>query len=291
MNTIIISPLAADPNRQQPFTAPSLTFLQASTKEVVSNILQGVMPNGYDPTKVYILYGCVNSTSGSTFTISAGAVFYNGEVYRVDAVTFTSPGGQTAVAKIVTTNPTPDPILLKDGTSVSVHNVINVVIASAVSGTGISDFIGFVSSSFTEIQTDTSNGLSLDVHITASGPFAYTNLVTNYSYRTIGKRCELDFNVTFDVTDGAVVDQIKIPLPAGIVKNTTLNTKYSARGTCAFIAPASTTSYAACYINSIDDGTEGQRLVIRALQAVSAEISISTSSSVVLQGHIDFQLS
>lgn len=147
MNNIIISPLAADPNKQQPFTSPSLTFLQNATLEALKNSLINTIGSIYSTSTAYVLEGCVNSGSGSNYVISAGAIFYNGEIFTVPSATFTSAGGQTAVGKIVITNPSPDPILLKDGTSTSVHNVRQIVFASAVSGTGISDFANLYYSS------------------------------------------------------------------------------------------------------------------------------------------------
>lgn len=142
----IITTQGTDPNIQQPFTAPSLKFLQDSSVEIAAALFQGALTAAYDPTKVYILFGCIDSTpGGGTRTISAGWVFYNGVLYQVDAVTFTPGGGQTAVATIVVTNPSPDPILFKNGSSHNVHNVSKVVIGSAVAGSGISDFANFIS--------------------------------------------------------------------------------------------------------------------------------------------------
>lgn len=144
MNKLVRSALAADPDKQQPFPQPSREFIQNAYKEALSHIVQNIVNDAYDPTKMYVLWGCVNSGLGSTFTISAGAVFFNGEIYTVPSASFIAGGGQTAVAKITVTNPAPDPILLKDGTPTSVHNVRQVVIASAVSGTGDADFLDFI---------------------------------------------------------------------------------------------------------------------------------------------------
>ncbi len=148
--------LGTDPNGQQPFTAPSLLFLQQAYQEAIDAICRS---KGFLQTKIYVLYGCVNSTfGGSTFTISAGAVYYAGEIFLVDAVTFTQAMGQTAVGSLVVTNPAPDPTTFEDGINRNVHDVRKIVVASGVSGTGItgnsnSDFNNWINEQWNVVGT------------------------------------------------------------------------------------------------------------------------------------------
>jgi|ERR1700751_472701 len=290
------------------FKTGTQQHIENAVQETGHMLLKTMFPNFADANgDISVLYGCVNTGSGSNYIISAGAISYKSpdmdepELFYVNQSSFTVTGGNAAVAIITTASYTgsspqgdvADPVGMSDNTTQNIHNIRTITLVNGNSSTtnyiaAYSSFVFFGN----EIQTDTSNGQTLDVNITAGGPFAYTGLITNYSYRIIGNRCELDFNIVATITDGATVDQIKIPLPVGITKNTSLNKKYSARGTCAYIAPGSTTDYVSCYVNAIDDGTEGQRLVIRRAEGSAGAVTmdISTSSVLTLSGHIDFQI-
>jgi len=81
----------------------SIDFIQKANIETFKDTVLGLIGNAYDATKIYVLWGCVNTGSGSTYTISAGAVFYGGgvngpEIYTTPAVSFTASG--TAVGTI-----------------------------------------------------------------------------------------------------------------------------------------------------------------------------------------------
>lgn len=124
----------------------SLKFFQDIPTEIGQALIQthyGVPPTS---TTVYILYGCVNSGSGSTYTISAGAVYYQGEIFFVPAASFTASIG-TAVASIVMTpvaDSRHDPIWMTDGSTPNVHFERTIIISDAVSGSGVADFVDIV---------------------------------------------------------------------------------------------------------------------------------------------------
>lgn len=126
-----------------PFKSGTLAHLQSSYQEVLGSILQNIIGAQYDPSKVYILFGCVNSGSGLSYIISGGAVFFNGEVYLVDATSFVSPGGQVAVGNVAQTfftDATADPVEFTDGATHNVHQIRKFVFASAAPGSGSADF-------------------------------------------------------------------------------------------------------------------------------------------------------
>lgn len=113
---------------QQPFIKPTWVHLQEAFQEPIYAL--GRMLAGQF-SGVTVLYGCVNSTPGSgTFTISAGAVFYNDEVYLVDAATLTPGGGQVVIGTITTTYIASDPLLFTDGSSHDVHEIRKIVFSS-----------------------------------------------------------------------------------------------------------------------------------------------------------------
>lgn len=143
------------------------THLQKAYIEPISEIVKSLITNqgGVDTDKTYVLSGCINSGSGSTYNISEGAVFYNNEIFLVDATTFTVTTG-TAVATIVTTQNTTDynadPCLFSDGVYKDVHDIRKVVIAEGTSGSGISNYSQLHFSPFAnnyeDISTSVTNG-------------------------------------------------------------------------------------------------------------------------------------
>ena len=129
-----------------PVKSGTLDHLQLANQELFDAIGRSIVGNVYDSTKVYIIYGCVNTGVSANYIISAGCVFYNGEFYQVDATSFTAAGGQIAVATIgITYNLTnADPVTFTDGATHSVHQIRKMAIASAASGSGIADFVNFI---------------------------------------------------------------------------------------------------------------------------------------------------
>ena len=86
-----------------PYKAGTFEHMQLALEEVSAELGKVILNGNYDPDKVYILLGVVNSGSGSDYDISEGSVFFNGEVFLVDAVTFTISGSDVAIGSIVTT--------------------------------------------------------------------------------------------------------------------------------------------------------------------------------------------
>lgn len=125
----------------------TLVFLQDAYKEQLSNLAQSILGSlTYSSSTVYVLFGCVNSGSGSNYIISSGAVFYNGEIFSVDAVSLTVSGGNIPVANIVTSQYTvnADPVTFSDTTTANIHNIRKISLGSGASGSGISDYVNFV---------------------------------------------------------------------------------------------------------------------------------------------------
>ena len=276
--------------QSQPMLEQSFDFMQNGSRKAINEIFKGNNNGQYTTNDVVILYGCKNSTpGGSTFTISAGAVMYNGEIYPVDATTFTCGGGQTAVATIDITYDSVDPIKLRpSGTSVYVHQIRKVAISSAVSGSGISDFNSF-KYGYGLTTTTTDNGESVTGNITGSGPFAYSTLTTKYAYRIENGFCDLNFNISFLTTDGAKFDRLDIPLPEGIIKDTSYGADYPCYGTCRYTAPSATSDYGGLQVVSDFGGVEGQRLSLVRIEN-QTEFTWETGKTVTLKGRIKFPI-
>jgi len=121
----------------------TLAFMQDAHKETTAATIIALIGAGYNPATVYVLYGCVNTGVGLNYIISAGAIFYNGEVYNVDATAFTVTGSNVPVFTIAVTQFTTnaDPMTFTDGTVRNIHNIRKIVISAGASGSGIADYL------------------------------------------------------------------------------------------------------------------------------------------------------
>lgn len=140
MKKLDISPIA--PGIALYLKGGTLQFLQLAYQEALSELVTSRIGSVYDSTKGYILNGCINTGSGSSYVISAGSVFFNGEVFLVDAATFTLSGSNVAEGIITTTQyvTDADPAGFTDGVSRNIHNIRKIVFQNGLSGSGAFDF-------------------------------------------------------------------------------------------------------------------------------------------------------
>ena len=274
--------------RKQPFTGNSLKFLQDALDEDKAGIIKAFITQSigsYSLTTPYVISGCVVSDAGKDVT--AGEIFYGGKFYQTTAV-----NGTTNVAKFILTktqDAVADPLEFTNGDILNVHDIYKYVATDVASGGDFTSADLVSAYGNASIQTsNTSNGSSIDVSIVGSGPFAYNNDVYNYSWVKISGIVKLNFQITFDVTDGAVVDKIHVPLPNGLTKATTLVSSNCFVGTCSYKAPTSTTNYTMLLSRSNDGGSEGQRITLTRTTDGDTDISISTGVTVTLKGEITF---
>lgn len=174
-----------------------LDHIQSAYQETIAELAKSLIGSaGYDPTKAYVLSGCVNSGTFPVYTITAGAIFYAGEIYLVDAASFTVSGANVGVASIVTSYfsaSNADPVVFTDGNSRNVHEIRKIAFAGGLSGSGIADvsalkFISVVQSSevlkkggttaFTPtLATDPVNKSYVDALITLKPKLSGTSIV------------------------------------------------------------------------------------------------------------------
>ena len=129
--------------RSMPVKSGTLLHIQDSYKDLFREVMKCIIASDYDPTKSYILSGCVNTGTLGSYVISAGYIFYSNEIFRVPATSFTPAVGETAIAQFSSTNVNGtnyDPVQFTDGNNYNVHyeNIIEIV--SGVAGSGVSDF-------------------------------------------------------------------------------------------------------------------------------------------------------
>jgi hypothetical protein len=124
-----------------PLKKGTLQFLQDAPKEVLADLIKALIGPTYNPATMYVMSGCINSTTAPTYNVSAGVLFYNGEVYDFDGASFTATGGNVAVWSIIQSQYTTDadPVTFTDLTPRNVHNIFKMQLAQAASGSGLSD--------------------------------------------------------------------------------------------------------------------------------------------------------
>jgi len=132
-------------------TSGTINFLQAAYTEVIAQTLIAQIGSNYSTSTPYILYGCVETVGGSTTTFSAGAIFYNGEVYIIPAsAPIANPtGGNVFLCTLLVTNnflepggASCDPATFSMSSPSNVHNIrsINYVVGPA-GGSGVMNYL------------------------------------------------------------------------------------------------------------------------------------------------------
>lgn len=123
-----------------PVKGGTLQHLQLSYQEAFNAIARNLIGRDIDNTRGYILFGLINTGTTSAMNVTAGAIFYAGEVYLVDA--FVLNVAQTAVASIQTSyyQTNADPVTFTDGVQRNVHEVRKIIFTDGASGSGLFDF-------------------------------------------------------------------------------------------------------------------------------------------------------
>jgi len=96
---------------------------QEGVSESINSFAKSLIPEGVDRC---ILHGCVLTVVGAAFSLSAGAIYYQGEVYQVNAQNGTTNG--LAYWVISVTYAALNPITYQDGISHSVHQIRQAVL-------------------------------------------------------------------------------------------------------------------------------------------------------------------
>lgn len=194
-----------------PVKGGTLLHLQLAYQEALTAIANNVIGRSSNPSTGYILYGLVNSGSTGSMNVSAGAIYYNGEVFLVDAFTLTV--ADTAVANIVTTSYTTnaDPVLFTDGVARNVHEIRKIVFSDGVSGSGIFDFDDMLTSP-----------LILRKDVQASLPASYT-VDFQQSKAVFFQAASVNTTITFDFTNAVPGATVRLKWTYGASRTLTIN--------------------------------------------------------------------
>lgn len=183
-----------------PGKAGVFDHIQLAYQEILNALAFSLVGPTYLTDTAYILYGCINSGSGLDYDISAGAIFYNNEVYLVQDTAFTAAGGQVAVAAIEITqfgdSGRGDPIQFTDGISRNVLNISEIVFASGSTGSTLFDLTDCLQTSITLVNDqEASFGSSYVVKFNQDKSVFFTAASSN---------CTISFDFT-NAIPGAVV--------------------------------------------------------------------------------------
>lgn len=196
-----------------PIKSGSLQHIQSAYQEALDALAKNAL-GSVDPTKVYVLWGCVDTGPGSTYyVISEGAVYYNGEIYYVPAVAISSG---YAVANIDTSYfsaANADPVQFTDGISYNVHEIRQMVITDAAPGSGVADFDNFIRTDW--ITADVTSGADV---LDGAGTINYCQI----KYKRQGNTVFLNYNIQVTVSSfsgGIGSFLMSIPLPHEAVVN------------------------------------------------------------------------
>jgi hypothetical protein len=188
----------------------TMDHLQSAYQEALAALAKSTIGSSYDATKVYILYGCVaTGTDPGARTFSAGAVFYNGEVYLVDAASFIPGGSLVSIGTITTTfysSAISDPVIFTDGISRNVHQIRKIVISAGASGSGTADF-----STWEDIDAWVESTSTAGINIVS--PSSSTVVGLTRRWNKYGSTITMSFRFNFTAGANSIAS---ISLPLGI---------------------------------------------------------------------------
>jgi len=207
-----------------PFKSGSLEHLQSAYSECLDSVVKLILGEGYLTTKVYILYGCESVTLDTTWTITTGAVFYNGEIYLVPSASFSVSGSNVPVGNIVTsffsaTNA--DPVQFTNSANLNVHEIRQIIISSGTSGSGTANFLDFVPTYWKWVEKYTPTQSAITV---GSGTITRTTV----QYRKNGNIMHMSYYVeSLGITPSSGQISVNITLPFSADLTTAVHGVYS----------------------------------------------------------------
>lgn len=191
-----------------PIKKGTLQFIQRSHRDTVRDAIVGMIGKTYDNTKVYVLYGCEVSISGSNVDFTEGAVFYAEEVFEVLGSSFTLTGGHYIgwALDIQQYTNFADPVTFSDGNNYNVHNIRRYKLLAVANG-----------GSNKPLASDTvfygvwqaRNNVSDVAVVSGTGTVSSSQI----RYKIDGNMVTLQYSVDVNLTGG--VPHLEITLPVG----------------------------------------------------------------------------
>lgn len=180
-----------------PINKTRLDFLQDNINNTLDPLIKGLIT--YTPNDVIVIWGCIVTGASPTYAITAGAIYYNGLVYLVDANSISATAPQVPVWKIdIQYLDTGNLATFSNGTRSPVLETIKFKLSSGFSGSGIADYNGPTVKQFnlsrTDRQIDSASGLSTAVP-TSGAISTISSLTTSAG---INRDYKLEFSWSFN---------------------------------------------------------------------------------------------
>jgi hypothetical protein len=191
--------------------------LQLAYQEALDALVRG---NVNDATQPIIIYGCKDTDVDPFYLdLSAGAIYYNGEIFLVDAQGVSRTAMQRFNASIATTYYTAtdaDPVIFSNSTTHNVHQIRKIVFTAGSIGGGLFQFEDlqpftrkqWVDEILTNADLKASAGETLTIG-------AATSKEIVYYIDEIEKTCSLSFNIVNGNTSASNIAGFYIKIPEG----------------------------------------------------------------------------
>lgn len=122
---------------QQPYTQTTHEWYNAMTSEATEALAKSIIPTAWYTGKLVILSGAITTgTNPGARTITEGWAWYNGEVYKIPAASFTTTGSNIGV---FTLTESVSQLKFSDQVLRDVHQDKTMVFAAGLSGSGTFD--------------------------------------------------------------------------------------------------------------------------------------------------------
>ncbi len=125
-----------------PYVKKTFEHYNEAIEEGDNAILRALMPTAWATGNIVKLFGAVvTATIPGTSSITAGAAYYNGEIYLIDAnASLITTGSQTLVWVIETTYASGDPVQYSDGNNYDQHEIRKLKLQAGASGSGLMNY-------------------------------------------------------------------------------------------------------------------------------------------------------
>lgn len=190
-----------------PFKSGTMDHLQLAYKEITADTIRAAIGTNYDPTKTYRIYGAqLLGSLSDDYPNTEGAIFYNGEVYHVDAVGgLGTYMGDTFGLTISQTQYTvnADPVTFTDTSVHNIHDIKKMVYFNSLVGGADSLPLpdGYLYSTQYQIPTFGGSYSASSIFTPADVKTATTGASSNMNGSTL--TFEESKSITFNTTSGA----------------------------------------------------------------------------------------
>jgi hypothetical protein len=123
-----------------PYQASMIDWLKQNEYQQNGGIISAIIGQ-YAENGLLACWGAIDSVIGSTHTITAGNIFYEGYFYYTSYSIIVLGPGEVVVGNIVSSFPnTHDPVTFSDSSTHNVHEQLRIVWSAGASGSGDFDF-------------------------------------------------------------------------------------------------------------------------------------------------------